>query len=143
MQYKHILEMTAVCALLAKSGNYPATVSVRLGDDFLMTDPAKHPQEIREEDIFKVTADKAAEGITLMHSKLYAARKDINSIITYTSPYTKTAADVLDNLPAVLNDMARLVGHSVRTAADYTPAAVIKAIKRLNGCLVKEQGAVL
>lgn len=145
MQYKQIKEMVRFCAVLTKENLVKKgdTISMRLMDGLLITDPEKSLSDITESDIIKVPAEKAADGVVPLHRAVYHKRNDVNAIIINRARYCEAAASSeIKSLPAVLDDMAQIIGPAVRIAKSADPQTVVKTLKGRNACLIKDAGSV-
>lgn len=83
-----------------------------------------------------------------MHSGIYNDRKKFNAIIHTHQMNASTCAAARREVPAVLDDLAQIVGPSVRVA-DYAPPstnklvkATVKAMRGRNAALMANHGAV-
>jgi L-fuculose-phosphate aldolase len=83
-----------------------------------------------------------------MHSGIYLDRKEINAIIHTHQMNASTCAAARREVPAVLDDLAQIVGPSVRVADYALPStkkimkAVVKALKGRYAALMANHGAV-
>jgi L-fuculose-phosphate aldolase len=83
-----------------------------------------------------------------MHSGIYNDRKDVNAIIHTHQMNASTCAAARREVPAVLDDLAQIVGPSVRVADYALPStnkivkATLKALKGRNAALMANHGAV-
>ncbi len=83
-----------------------------------------------------------------MHAEIFRNRKSINAVIHTHPPSASTVAAARREVPPVLDDMAQIIGPTVRVA-DYARSSTRKmnkvALKALNGrmaCLLANHGAV-
>ncbi|KPL12775.1 MAG: hypothetical protein AMS26_16350 [Bacteroides sp. SM23_62] len=83
-----------------------------------------------------------------MHADIFRNRKEINAVIHTHPPSASTVAAARREVPPILDDMAQLIGPSVRVA-DYARSSSRKmnrvALKALRGrmaCLLANNGAV-
>jgi L-fuculose-phosphate aldolase len=83
-----------------------------------------------------------------MHSGIYNDRKDVNAIIHTHQMNASTCAAARREVPAILDDLAQIVGPSVRVADYALPStnkivkATVKALKGRNAALMANHGAV-
>ena len=83
-----------------------------------------------------------------MHSGIYNDRKEFNAIIHTHQMNASTCAAARREVPAVLDDLAQIVGPSVRCAEYALPStnkivkATVKAMKGRNAALMANHGAV-
>ena len=105
------------------------------------------------ENIVEINIDsgKAINGIKAnkgmpRHLSLYRNREDINAVINCTSPSVLCLSKAGEVIYPLLDDMAQIVGTSLRTAPDSLNTAglkkVVKAIKGRNSVLIYGQGAL-
>jgi L-fuculose-phosphate aldolase len=83
-----------------------------------------------------------------MHTGIYQDRKEINSIIHTHQMNASTCAAARREVPPVLDDLAQIIGPSVRVADYALPStnkmmrAVVKALKGRYAALIANHGAV-
>lgn len=83
-----------------------------------------------------------------MHSGIYNDRKEFNAIIHTHQMNASTCAAARREVPAVLDDLAQIVGPSVRCADYALPStnkivkATVKAMRGRNAALMANHGAV-
>ena len=83
-----------------------------------------------------------------MHTGIYLDRKEINSIIHTHQMNASTCAAARREVPAVLDDLAQIIGPSVRVAKYTLPSTkkimkeTVKALKGRNAALLANHGAV-
>lgn len=83
-----------------------------------------------------------------MHSGIYNDRKDVKAIIHTHQMNASTCAAARREVPAVLDDLAQIIGPSVRVADYALPStnkivkATVKALKGRNAALMANHGAV-
>ncbi|MCX4362913.1 MAG: class II aldolase/adducin family protein [Clostridia bacterium] len=96
--------------------------------------------DLTEDDVVKMnifTADKEYK----YHSQIYNARSDINAICQCYPKWVVPVAKAGVTIPAVLDDMAQIVGPTCKTSADDINS-IIKTLKGRNSCLVKDKGCI-
>lgn len=113
-------------------------VSMRVGDNVVATRAGANLKNITEEDV-EVRNLAAANGL---HDVIYLEREDIKAIITNHAKNCVTVAECGVKIPAVLDDLAQIIGPSVKVAKNGTSKQVIKTLKGRNACLVKGGGVV-
>lgn len=145
--------------LLLKEGLVARTwgnVSCRIDDQWIAITPSgKAYEELKPEDIVIMNYNtEEYEGVVKpssekgMHAALYRTRKDINAIIHTHQVNASTIAAAHRTMPAVLDDMAQLIGPDVRVADYALPSTkkmvkvVLKAMKGRNACILANHGAV-
>jgi L-fuculose-phosphate aldolase len=83
-----------------------------------------------------------------MHSGIYNDRKEFNAIIHTHQMNASTCAAARREVPAVLDDLAQIVGPTVRCADYALPStkkivkATVKAMRGRNAALMANHGAV-
>ena len=96
--------------------------------------------DLTEEDVIKMnifTAEKEYK----YHSEIYKERADINAICECYPKWVAPVAKAGVTIPAVMDDMAQIVGPTCKTANDDI-ASIIKTLKGRNSCLVKNKGCI-
>jgi L-fuculose-phosphate aldolase len=83
-----------------------------------------------------------------MHAEIFRKRKGINAVIHTQPPSASTVAAARREVPPVLDDMAKIIGPTVRVA-DYARSSTrkmnkvaLKALKGRMACLLANHGAV-
>lgn len=74
--------------------------------------------------------------------KLLQGNHDINALVLSATPYCRQAAKQGRPLIAALDDMAQIVGYRVETVS-YDEQAVKNALKKAEGCFVKDKGVTI
>ena len=96
--------------------------------------------DLTENDVIKMnifTAEKEYK----YHAEIYNARADINAICQCYPKWVMPVAKAGVTIPAVMDDMAQIVGPTCKTANDDI-ASIIKTLKGRNSCLVKDRGCI-
>ena len=96
--------------------------------------------DLTEEDVIKMNIF-TAETEYKYHSEIYKERADINAICQCYPKWVMPVAKAGVTIPAVLDDMAQIVGPTCKTSADNI-ASIIKTLKGRNSCLVKDKGCI-
>lgn len=118
-------------------------LSIRDGDGMYATDTSKEVGLQTEESIKKYGfAQVPPTQMLALHRALYMSRSDVAAIITNHAPYCSAVAATCSKLPAVLDDVAQIIGPSVKMAASYAPEDIIKILGKRDACLIKNGGAV-
>jgi L-fuculose-phosphate aldolase len=121
----------------SKSGN----LSVREGDDFVVTPAALPYAETTEADLARVAADGAATGRHRpssewqLHAAIYAARRDVHAVVHTHSPRATALSCARRGIPP-FHYMVLLAGGDVRCAAHATfgtAALAANAVAALEG----------
>lgn len=83
-----------------------------------------------------------------MHAEIFRKRREINAVIHTHPPSASTVAAARREVPPVLDDMAQIIGPTVRVA-DYARSSsrkmnkgALKALKGRMACLLANHGAV-
>ncbi|MFA7693109.1 MAG: class II aldolase/adducin family protein [Candidatus Hydrogenedentales bacterium] len=129
-------------------------ISVRLDDKVVITPSGADYNQLTNEDIPIIdllTGDHVGPKPSSekdLHIEVYRQRKEINAVIHVHSPHASTLAAARRELPPVLDDVAQLIGPSVRVA-DYalpgTKRIVKKTMRALRGrmaALMANHGAI-
>ncbi|MBN2657854.1 MAG: class II aldolase/adducin family protein [Spirochaetales bacterium] len=131
-------------------------VSVRIDDRFCAITPSgKAYEEMTPGDIVimdyttgEYEGDVKPSSEKGVHAGLYKTRKDINAIIHTHQVNASTIAAAHRVMPAVLDDMAQLIGPDVKIAKYALPSTIklvketLKAMKGRNACILANHGAV-
>jgi len=130
-------------------------LSLRLSEGKMLVTPSgREYVKIRPEDLTLVdiyteewSGPKPSSEFKL-HTAVYRERKEIGAVIHNHSPNASVVAAARREVPPVLDDLAQLIGPTVRVA-DYalpsTKAIVkrtMKALKGRNGALMANHGAI-
>ncbi|MBN2626620.1 MAG: class II aldolase/adducin family protein [Spirochaetales bacterium] len=130
-------------------------LSLRLSEEKMLVTPSgKEYVKIRPEDLTLVdiyteewSGPKPSSEFKL-HTAVYRERREIGAVIHNHSPNASVVAAARREVPPVLDDLAQLIGPTVRVA-DYalpsTKAIVkktMKALKGRNGALMANHGAI-
>lgn len=131
-------------------------ISIKVNDsEMLVTPSGKYYDDVTPDDMvlvnFKTNEYKSEikpSSEFKMHSGIYNDRKDVNAIIHTHQMNASTCAAARREVPAVLDDLAQIVGPSVRVAEYALPStnkivkATVKALKGRNAALMANHGAV-
>lgn len=96
--------------------------------------------DLTEEDVIRMNIF-TAEREYRYHSEIYKERADINAICQCYPKWVMPVAKAGVTIPAVLDDMAQIVGPTCKTSKDDI-ASIIKTLKGRNSCLVKDKGCI-
>jgi L-fuculose-phosphate aldolase len=96
--------------------------------------------DLTEEDIVKTNIFKV-ENEYKYHAEIYKSREDINAICQCYPKWVMPIAKAGVTIPAVMDDMAQIVGPTCKTSADDI-TTIIKTLKGRNSCLVKDKGCI-
>ena len=115
-------------------------ISIRNSGKMYYTASNSNFATITDKDIISVDLDKA-KGVSQRHADIYKARADINAICSTHPAWVCAVAKKGCTIPAVLDDMAQIVGPTCKTASNDT-GSIIKTLKGRNSCLVKNDGCL-
>ena len=131
-------------------------LSLRTGSDMMVITPSGKPYEtLHPEDMVTVnfrtlewTGSNKPSSELKLHAAIYCSREVINAVIHTHQPNASTVAAARREVPPILDDMAQIIGPSVRVA-DYalpnTKKIVRKTLRALSGrnaALMANHGAV-
>jgi len=110
-------------------------LSLRISDDsFLITPSGVDYKTLVPEDLVEIGLDgKIKQGKLKpsseyrLHLEIYKARRDIRAIVHTHSPYASAFAVARKSLPAVIEDLAQIVGGDVEVAKYALPGTEILA----------------
>lgn len=145
MANKKVEELLHYCKQLEGEGLAALgdCLSIRSGEGMFATDPAKQVGQQTEDDVNKYSfSHMPAAPMLALHRELYLARPDVKAIITNHAPYCVAVAARVRRLPAVLDDMAQIIGPFATVASSYAPQNIIRVMGKTDACLVKNGGAV-
>jgi L-fuculose-phosphate aldolase len=131
-------------------------ISVRVDDDYMLITPSGRTYEdLKPEELvlmnfrtlkYEGTVKPSSE--FLLHAEVYKQRKDIHAVIHTHQKNASTVAAARREIPPIIDDMAQIIGPSVRVTR-YTVAGTKKfargAVKALRGrqaALLANHGAL-
>lgn len=131
-------------------------VSMRVDEDFMLITPSGREYEsLTPDDIVKMNIHTSAyEGNIKpssehkLHSEIYRTRPEINAVIHTHQMNASTCAAARREVPPILDDLAQIIGPSVRVAPYASPSTqklvrgTIKALKGRMAALMANHGAV-
>lgn len=131
-------------------------ISFRINDSTMAITPSGREYETMEpENIVIVNyLDHSYEGELKpssefkLHTEIYRTRKNINAVIHTHQMNASTVAAARRNVPPILDDLAQIVGPSVRCADYASPNTkkivrkTVKALRGRNAALMANHGAV-
>lgn len=116
-------------------------ISMRSGLNYMyITKAGVKLADVTEEDVIKMNIFKV-EKEYLYHAEIYKERADINAICQCYPKWVLPVAKAGATIPAVLDDMAQIVGPTCKTSEDNI-LSIIKTLKGRNSCLVKDSGCI-
>ena len=77
-----------------------------------------------------------------LHSNIYAKKTNINVIIHSNHPIIEIVANMNKKMKAPLDDMAQIVGPTLRVVQENEIKDIMKALKGRDACLIKGNGAI-
>jgi L-fuculose-phosphate aldolase len=131
-------------------------ISLRIGRETMVITPSgREYQDLKPDEMVEVNihtyeykGNIKPSSAFKMHADIYRSRKEINAVIHTHPPSASTVAAARREVPPVLDDMAQLIGPSVRVA-DYARSSsrkmnrvALKALKGRMACLLANNGAV-
>jgi len=119
---------------LSKKGD---TVSVRLGDGILMTDPNIPLAELTDKDFKQISRGDNMSILEALHMAVLGYKKEGNAVIINQAPYCSIVTGKMDRLPAVLDDFAQIVGYSAKVSKSDNLIDILLALKKRNACLIQ------
>lgn len=142
-KYNKIKQMIIDCiAHLDSEGLLsPQTIiSVRVADKVLM---AYHidVNKFSKNDI-KVLDWGSDDPSFSLHRAIYNKRKDVNATIFTLSPHAQCIGKAGVAIPAVLDDIAQIVGPTTKVAKSASDKHILSALKGRNGCAIKDSGSI-
>ena len=131
-------------------------ISFRIDDTFMAITPSGREYETMVDDDIVIVnyQDHSYEGILKpssefkLHTEIYRTRKNINAVIHTHQMNASTVAAARRDVPPILDDMAQIVGPTVRCADYALPntkkivKATVKALKGRYAALMANHGAV-
>ena len=131
-------------------------VSIKVNDDHMLITPSgRKYEDLTEKDIVMVnihTSEYEGEikpsSEYKLHSEIYKTRKGINAVIHTHQMNASTCAAARREVPPVLDDMAQIIGPTVRVAPYALPSTkkivkkTVQALKGRMAALMANHGAV-
>jgi L-fuculose-phosphate aldolase len=131
-------------------------ISIRVDETHMLITPSGRPyEELTLDDIVLVDYHSSKyEGVVKpssekeLHCEIYRTRKEIHAVIHTHQMNASTVAAAQREVPPILDDMAQLIGPSVRVADYALPSTkkitkkTVKALKGRNAALMANHGAV-
>ena len=131
-------------------------LSLRMDDENMIITPSGKPYELLSpEDMVRVNyhtlsweGESKPSSELKLHAAIYLDRKDVNAVIHTHQPNASTVAAARREVPPILDDMAQIIGPSVRVAAYAMPNTkkivrkTLRALSGRNAALMANHGAV-
>ena len=131
-------------------------LSLRMDDENMVITPSGKPYELlSSEDMVRVNyhtlsweGESKPSSELKLHAAIYLDRKDVNAVIHTHQPNASTVAAARREVPPILDDMAQIIGPSVRVAAYALPNTkkivrkTLRALSGRNAALMANHGAV-
>lgn len=159
MEYKARSLVVEAGKRIVKTGLAAGTwgnVSTRFGKNHMLITPSgKDYMSTNRDDIVLVNINSLeAKGKmhpsseAPMHAAIYRKRPEVNGIIHTHPQYGCTVASARKEVPPILDDLAQLIGPSLRVAEHANPGSdkmvsvVTEALEGRNACLLANHGVV-
>lgn len=131
-------------------------VSVRAGENHMLITPSgRKYEDLTIDDIVEVNIHTSEYGGSIrpssehmLHSEIYLTRPEINAVIHTHQMNASTCAAARREVPPILDDMAQIIGTTVRVAPYALPSTrkivkgTVKALKGRMAALMANHGAV-
>jgi L-fuculose-phosphate aldolase len=131
-------------------------LSLRIDDENMIITPSGKPYELLSpEDMVRVNyrtlsweGESKPSSEFKLHAAIYLDRRDVNAVIYTHQPNASTVAAARREVPPILDDMAQIIGPSVRVAAYALPNTkkivrkTLRALNDRNAALMANHGAV-
>jgi len=131
-------------------------VSLRVDENYMLITPSGRKYDgLANDDIVLVNIHTSKYDGTIkpssehkLHSEIYRTRPEINAVIHTHQMNASTCAAARREVPAILDDMAQIIGTSVRVAPYALPSTgkivkgTLKALKGRMAALMANHGAV-
>lgn len=131
-------------------------LSLRMDEQNMIITPSGKPYELLSpEDMVRVNyrtlswdGESRPSSELKLHAAIYLDRKDVNAVIHTHQPNASTVAASRREVPPILDDMAQIIGPSVRVAAYALPNTkkivrkTLRALSGRNAALMANHGAV-
>jgi len=131
-------------------------VSVRAGENHMLITPSgRKYEDLTIDDIVEVNIHTSEYGGSIrpssehmLHSEIYRTRPEINAVIHTHQMNASTCAAARREVPPILDDMAQIIGTTVRVAPYALPSTrkivkgTVKALKGRMAALMANHGAV-
>jgi len=116
-------------------------ISIRVKDKIFATKDC-NLKKLNKEDILEFNLNETIEDRLMLHKEIYSTRSDINAIITNHAPYSVCVSEAGISIPAVVDDIAQIVGPTTKVAKSKKPVDVLKTLKGRNACLILNDGVI-
>ncbi|MCY3412533.1 MAG: class II aldolase/adducin family protein [Candidatus Heimdallarchaeota archaeon] len=130
-------------------------ISIRVGDVMVITPSGVDYETATADDMVVVNIETMEYKHTLkpssekkLHAEIYKTRKDINAVVHSHSMNASTVAAARREVPPILDDMAQIIGPSIRVAKYALPSTkkivkeTVKALKGRFAALMANHGAI-
>ncbi len=111
-----------------------ATIALKDGEKFFVASSEKDIAEYSLKDKF--------EGDISIINGIFNRKKGINAIIISSQNYTTVVSQTAATVPPLLDDLAQIVGPSVRCVKSISVSGVLRALIGRDACLIKNRGAL-
>jgi L-fuculose-phosphate aldolase len=131
-------------------------ISIRVDDRYMLVTPSgRSYEELTTQDIVLVDYHTSRHEGTVkpssekeLHCEIYRTRKEVNAVIHTHQMNASTVAAAHREVPPILDDMAQIIGPTVRVADYALPSTkkitkkTVKALRGRNAALMANHGAV-
>jgi L-fuculose-phosphate aldolase len=131
-------------------------ISMRVNDTHMLITPSGRPyEELTIQDIVLVNyytsayeGDVKPSSEKELHCEIYRTRKEIHAVIHTHQMNASTVAAAQREVPPILDDMAQIIGPTIRVAEYALPSTkkitkrTVRALKGRNAALMANHGAV-
>lgn len=116
-------------------------ISYRCEDGMLITKEGAMFSKLKDSDILLIQNKENVGREHAIHLTIYNKMKNVNAIYHAHPKYATVASEVNVTLPAVLDDVAQIVGESIKVST-RVPQRIIDTLKNRNSCLILNDGAL-
>lgn len=119
-------------------------ISYRIDQNTMfMTKPGADFANISNEDISIEIINRESKNKEIaLHSNIYLTNFDTNAIIHSSHEIIEEIANSRSKIKAPLDDMAQIVGPTLRVVQSNDNRKIMKALKGRSACLIKGEGAI-
>lgn len=113
-----------------------AVIAQKVDDKIVIASPNIEAVEV-------VSSKDALKGSYGLIRDILTAKKDINAIIISGQKFTKVVSQTGLTIPPLLDDLAQIVGPTVRCSSCLNTKEILKKLSGRNACLIKDTGALV
>jgi len=126
-------------------------VSMRIGDDILLTPSKVNYETMQPEDIVIIDMDgnliegnRAPTSEKEVHRQIYLKRTDVHAIIHAHTTFAMAVSTLdMDNVPCLVEEMSQLLGGSIPLTKEYVPAQQHTALGEITAATIGDRNAVI